>query len=483
VSYVAVVGAGVTGLTTAYRLQALMPRAEIVVVEADDRVGGKIHSSDFAGVPGVDEGADAFLIRVPHAMQLAADLGLGGALTSPAVAAANVWWNGLHRIPEGLLLGVPTDLGKLARSHLLTWPGKLRAGLEPILPATGVGADSVGLLIRKRFGRQVHERLVDPLVGSIYAADTERFSLAGVPQILDLATQHRSLLLGARRLRAKAPPVTGPIFATPTAGMGALTDALAASLRASGVIIRTGQRVTAIEPTGRRWFITTETVGTGPGGDVGGGSDMVGSDIVVDAVVMATPARSTAPLLGAMSADAASLLGQFDHAGVVMVTLALDATDWPRALHESSGYLVPKPVQKWVTAASFATSKWPHWRATAEDGSSNYLLRISLGRDGRDVTGEHDDALLDAALNEVGHHVGLTLQPTAHRIARWPMAFPQYRPGHADRVTRIERALARDAPGVFVAGASYHGIGIPACVRQGGAAAIAVSQFLDPVRD
>ncbi len=477
-SYIAVVGAGITGLTTAYRLHELMPGAEIVVVEANDRVGGKIRSTAFAGVSGVDEGADAFLTRVPYGMQLATDLGLGDALTSPAVAAANVWWNGLHRIPEGLLLGVPTDLAKLARSRLLTWRGKLRAGLEPILPATGVGADSVGLLIRKRFGRQVHERLVDPLVGSIYAADTERFSLAGVPQILDLATKHRSLLLGARRIRAKAPPATGPIFATPTAGMAALTDALAASLRASGVTIRTGERVAAIEPAGKRWFISTELADL-HADSVGDG----GSDMVVDAVVLATPARSTAPLLSTMSTDAASLLGQFDHAGVVMVTLALDATDWPRALHDYSGYLVPKPVQEWVTAASFATSKWPHWRATAPDGSSNYLLRISLGRDGRDLTGEHDDALLDAVLNEVGHHVGLTLRPTAHRIARWPMAFPQYRPGHADRVARIERALARDAPGVFVAGASYHGIGIPACVQQGGAAAIAVSHFLDPVRD
>ena len=461
------VGAGITGLTTAYRLHEQMPGAEVVIVEADERLGGKIRSSEFAGVSGVDEGADAFLTRVPYATQLAADLGLGDALTSPAAAAASVWWNGLHRIPEGLLLGVPTDLAKLARSHLLTWRGKLRAGLEPILPATGVGADSVGLLIRKRFGRQVHERLVDPLVGSIYAADTERFSLAGVPQILDLASKHRSLLLGARHIRAKAPPATGPIFATPTAGMGALIEALAASLRASGVTIRTGERVTAIEPAGTRWFVSTDT----------------GSDMVVDAVVLATPARTTAPLLATLSADAAGLLGQFDHAGVVMVTLALDATDWPRGLHDSSGYLVPKPVQKWVTAASFATSKWPHWRATTEDGSSNYLLRISLGRDGRDVTGEHDDALLDAALTEVGHHVGLTLQPTAHRVSRWPMAFPQYRPGHAERVTRIERALASDAPGVFVAGASYHGIGIPACVQQGGTAAIAVSQFLDPVRD
>ena len=467
---IVVVGAGITGLTAAYRLSAALPDARITVIERDDRVGGKIRSSRFAGIDGIDEGADAFLTRVPHAVALAGELGLGGALTSPAVAAANVWWNGLHRIPEGLLLGVPSDLRKLARTKLLTWPGKLRAALEPILPGSGVAQDSVGLLIRKRFGRQVHERLVDPLVGSIYAADTERFSLSGVPQIEQLASNNRSLLVGARRARAAAakaagdtPP--GPIFATPLAGMAAMTDALAAALVERGVEIRLGSPVRRLhrgDAARGRWLVDGEAA---------------------DAVVLATPAKLTGPLLADVSAEAAGALASFVHAGVVMVTLAIDASDWPESLRSYSGYLVPKPVQKSVTAVSFASAKWDHWRTPADD---TFVLRISLGRDGRDLTAESaasDESLLDAAIDEVGDHLGLTLRPTATRITRWPLAFPQYRPGHRKKVAAIEAALARDAAGVFVAGASYHGIGIPACIAQGNAVADAVSAFVASVRN
>lgn len=457
---ITIVGGGITGLTTAYRFSKLMPGAQITLIEAGDHVGGKIRSSPFAGIAGVDEGADAFLTRIPHAVELAAELGLTDQLTSPAVVSANVWWNGMHEIPEGLLLGVPSDLATLARSHLLSWRGKLRAGLEPILPGTGVGADSVGRLIRKRFGRQVHERLVDPLVGSIYAADTDRFSLAGVPQILDLASNNRSLLIGARRARAKVKAATGPIFAAPTGGMAVLTDSLAEALAAADVEIRTGQSVTSIERSGSGWLVDGE---------------------VADAVVLATPARTTAPLVGAISGDAAKALATFDHAGVVMVTLAVAGTDWPRELSAKSGYLVPKPVQNWVTAVSFASSKWAHWRPADADG--DVILRISLGRDGRDLTDQSDDALLNAAVTDVGHHLGFSLRPTAHRITRWPLAFPQYRPGHAKRVTGIEADLARDAPGIFVAGASYRGIGIPACIEQGNSTASALADFLEPVRN
>ena len=467
---VVVVGGGITGLTAAYRLGQRLPEAHITLVEADPRLGGKIRSTPFAGLDGIDEGADAFLTRVPYAMALAKDLGLDGDLTSPASGKAFVWWNGLHAIPEGLMLGVPTDLAKLARTKLLSWPGKLRAALEPILPATGVGADSVGRLIRKRFGREVHERLVDPLVGSIYAADTDHFSLTGVPQIFDLASKHRSLLLGARRMRANAPPVTGPIFATPRTGMAALTDALAAALTRRGADMRTGTNVTRLERSGSAWRVHV----SGASGD---------ATIDADVVLLATPARTTAPLLTELSPTASASLATFQHAGVVMVAVAVPANEWPRGLSGYSGYLVPKPVQRWVTAVSFGSSKWAHWQAVDDDGRPEVVLRISLGRDGHDVTDQPDDALLEAALREVGEHLGITLRPIAHRLTKWPMAFPQYRPGHADRVAAIEQALATDAPGVLVAGASYRGIGIPACVQQGDRAAGALADFLSSVRN
>ena len=166
---VAVVGGGVTGLAAAHALLAgAAPGAvEVTVVEGQDRLGGKIRTTPFAGVPAVDEGPDAFLARLPWATGFARRLGLGERLTSPQPGSAAVWWDGLQPIPEGLMLGLPTDVVKLARTKLISWPGKLRAATEVLRPLTSLEPDSVGAYVRARFGDQVHERLVDPLVGSI----------------------------------------------------------------------------------------------------------------------------------------------------------------------------------------------------------------------------------------------------------------------------------------------------------------------------
>ncbi|MEY3290039.1 MAG: protoporphyrinogen oxidase, partial [Actinomycetota bacterium] len=198
---VVVVGGGVAGLTTALTILVDSPHpVDVVLIEAQATTGGVIRTSPFAGLPAVDEGADAFLTRVPWASQLASELGLGAALTSPTGAHASVWHNGMHDIPGDLLLGVPAKMRVFATTSLLSPLGKLRAALEPLLPAT-VDTDSIGHYVRHRFGNQVHERLVDPLVGSIYAADTDNFSMAAVPQIAALTAQ-RSMLLAAGKTRA-----------------------------------------------------------------------------------------------------------------------------------------------------------------------------------------------------------------------------------------------------------------------------------------
>ena len=174
---VAVVGAGISGLATAIAL-ADAGNIDVTVFESADRIGGKIDASSFAGVTGVDEGADAFLARVPEAVALARRVGLGDELVSPEPVGAAVWHEGLHPIPDGLVLGLPGKVLPLATTGLLSWRGKARAALEPFLPRTSTESDSIGEFVRARFGDEVHERLVDSLVGSIYAADTDRFSLA-----------------------------------------------------------------------------------------------------------------------------------------------------------------------------------------------------------------------------------------------------------------------------------------------------------------
>ncbi|RLE15908.1 MAG: protoporphyrinogen oxidase, partial [Actinobacteria bacterium] len=278
---VAVVGAGIGGLSTAL---ALVDNTDhhVVVLEANDRVGGRIADSSFAGIEGVDSGPDSFLARVPEAVALAERVGLGSELVSPEPVGAAVWFNGLYDIPEGLMLGLPGRLRPLATTGLLSWRGKMRAGIEPLLPRTSIADDSIGAFVRARFGDEVHERLVDSLVGSIYAADTDNFSLAEVPQLYGAAAGNRSLLLAARRQRRSAAgtatAAAGPIFAAPRGGIGSLAQATARAVTEAGGKILTDSPVHEIT---RHEEKTTWSVN--------------GNEY--DSVIFAGPARATGSIL------------------------------------------------------------------------------------------------------------------------------------------------------------------------------------------
>ena len=447
---VVVIGAGVTGLTAAFSILAdANEPTHVTVLEASPRTGGLVRTSPFAGLPAVDEAADAVLTRVPWAVQLLSDLGLGGALTSPTGVGAYVWHDGLHEIPGDILMGVPAKARAFATSKLFSPAGKARAALEPLLPRMPHD-DSIGKLIRRRFGNEIHERLVDPLVGSIYAADTDTFSLEAVPQINALAVQ-RSLLSAASAAR-KTPAQAGPVFVAPLRGMGSMIETLTARVQSLGADIRTGSAVTAIERTHDGYIVITD-----------------GAAVPCESVVIASPARRSAEFVRELDPTTAQQLAGWDHASVVMVTMTVPASQW-RKEWTGSGYLVPKPDQRWVTAASFGSNKWAHWAPA--DGSK--VLRVSLGRDGMDVMHHDDDTLLNLTLADLKHHLGADFTPGEVRMTRWTESFPQYRPHHFSRLAQIEAGLQQSAPGVFLAGASFRGIGIPACIQQGRAAAVQV---------
>lgn len=435
---VVVIGGGISGVTVAERLAVAADAAgarddvRIELRDAGAELGGKLRTSPFAGRPAVDEGADAFLRRVPHGLALARRVGLGDDLTSPTSASAAVWHHGLHALPDGLLLGVPAGVMGLARSGLLGRRAKLRAAVEPLLPRRD-HADSIGQLIRYRFGDAVHERLVDTLIGSIYAADTDRFSLTMVPQLADLASRRRSLLLAGRSARRSRPPAGEPIFATPSTGMQPLATMTAAAAEAHGAVVVRSSPVHEVVSDGDAWRVDGQPA---------------------DAVVLATPSADTADLVAGVAPDLAAHLTNQAWADVAIVTLHVPS--WPDRLRGRSGYLVPKPVQGRVTAVSFGSQKWAHW---AEGGGE--ILRVSIGRDGAPIDDLDDDELVTTAVAEVGGHLDVDVQPTAARTTRWTRAFPQYRPGHLEWLVAVTDATPH---GLHLTGASYRGIGVPACI-------------------
>jgi oxygen-dependent protoporphyrinogen oxidase len=279
-----------------------------------------------------------------------------------------------------------------------------------------------------------------------------------VPQLSAL-TAERSMLLAAGRARtaaAKNSQPGAPIFGTPLRGMGALIETLSQRVTALGASIILNARVHSVTKSGHHYIVHTD-----------------GNDYEADAIVVASPARHSAPFIRDLDTHAGQLLADWTHASVVLITLAIPATQWPTHL-TGSGYLVPKPDQRWVTAASFGSNKWAHWRPA--DGSM--IVRVSLGRDGLDVMHFDDDKLVNLALADMKLHLGVDLQPTEVRISRWAESFPQYRPHHFARLAEVEQSLGSRAPGILFAGASYRGIGIPACVQQARTASAATHKYL-----
>ncbi|MCU1450454.1 MAG: Protoporphyrinogen oxidase, partial [Acidimicrobiales bacterium] len=353
---VVVVGGGVAGLATAWYLQRA--GVEATVLEAADRAGGKVRSAELDGVR-LDVGPDTFLGRVPWAVELCRDLGLGDDLVQPATTRAWLWSRAdLRPLPQGLALGVPLDFTALARSGVVSPAGVARAALDVVLPQSRLPADpSVADVMEARLGREVLERLVDPLIGGINAGRSDRLSLAAVaPDLAGAARRHRSLILGLRAERKKAPPSDAPLFLGLRGGMERLTARLADEVR-----LETSTPATAVTRSDNsRPAVTT--------GD--------GASLEADAVVLAVPARDAARLLRGTSPKAAASLDHIRYASVAVVTLAYDPTSVSHPL-DGSGFLVPRVDGRLLTACTWFSSKWPDVRP-----HGRVVLRCSAGRDG-----------------------------------------------------------------------------------------------------
>ncbi len=456
--HVVVIGGGIAGLAAAHRL--LGEGVRVTLLEAGPRLGGKLYAGELAGAP-VDLGAESMLARRPEAVALAEAVGLGESVQAPATATAHLWTRGaLRPMPRGHVMGVPGDLGPLAASGVLSAEGLARIEAERTLAPTEIGEDvAVGEYVAARLGREVVDRLVEPLLGGVYAGDAYRISMrAAVPQLFEAARTHALLGDAVRELQRRAeaaPQPAGPVFAGIDGGIGRLPLAVAEACRAAGARLVTDAPVREVLRTAGGWRV------------------VAGAEAIeADAVILATPAGAAARLLDGLAPTAAAELRGVEYASMALITMAFRRSDLPAAVSGggASGFLVPPVDGRTIKASTFSSNKWA-WAAADPE---LFLLRTSVGRyaDESDLLRE-DGELVDVSLADLGEAVGLAARPVASTVTRWDGGLPQYPVGHLDRVARIRGAVAA-LPGLAVCGAVYDGVGIPACIASAARAADAV---------
>jgi oxygen-dependent protoporphyrinogen oxidase len=428
---VVVIGGGIGGLTAAHVLGA---GHDVLVLEGSPEVGGKLRSAEVGGVR-VDVGAEAMLARRPEGADLARELGLE--VVHPTTATSRVWSRGELRPLPRSLMGVPFDVADVAASGVLSLDGLVRLRTEEVGP---VGDDvSVGDLVAARLGDEVTDRLVEPLLGGVYAGHARELSArAAVPQLLALAQ-------GGPLLPLAAPTATGPVFAGLPGGMARLPQALVDSGRFE---VRTSATVRELSRDEDGWTLTV-------------GSAREPETLHADAVVVAVPPAPAARLLGGVAPEAASELAAVETASVAVVTMAFEAADLDAAMCSMSGFLVPPVEGRRIKASTFSFAKWD-WVREAGDGL--LLLRTSLGRHREEATLQvPDEELVRVSLEDLAAIAGIRAQPVATHVQRWGGGLPQYAVGHVDRVARVRAAVAA-VPGLAVCGAAYDGVGIPAVI-------------------
>jgi protoporphyrinogen/coproporphyrinogen III oxidase len=463
--HVLVVGGGITGLTAAW--EAARSGAAVTLVEASGRIGGKVRTEVVDGLL-VEHGPDSFVAHRPAALELIAALGLADDVIGVRPGrTVHVRVDGrLLPLPDGMGMVLPTRLGPLARTPLLTWRHKARAGLDLVLPRRLGPADtSIGWLLRARLGEGVVQRFAQPLVGGIYGAGVDQLSLDAVlPTLRSAEARHRSLIVASlvqgratRRAAAAAPGGTagGSPFRSLRGGMGSLVERLAEELATLGVDLRVGTTVTGLERVGGT---TTATLSDGTG-------------VSADAVVLAIGAPAMAGLLAAHAPAAADALAGIAQGSSTLVTLAYDLAALPRP-PQGQGWLEAGAAP--ISGVTISSAKW-----AGRAPQDVVLLRAFVpGRLGP-LSEAPDAQLVPSVVEHVGRVLGATAGPHRSWVTRWPRVMPVYAVGHLARVAAVDAALA-ELPGWQVAGSALHGVGIPECIADGRRAG-RVAATADPV--
>ena len=463
--HVVVVGGGIAGLAAALRVLDGLPTAEVTVLEGSDRLGGKLRREFVAGHL-VDVGAEAMLAVRPEALDLAGRVGAAGDVVAPSTTSASVWTRGaLRALPRATLMGVPTDpesaRGVLADDEVerlqdeRAWPG---GALREDVP--------VAEYVATRLGQAVVDRLVEPLLGGVYAGHASRLSLqATLPTLWDRATRGESLL---------TPPTGGTAsdgggaprsaFAGLTGGVGRLPGLVADALRSRGAVLRTLAVVRRLEQVEEGWRLVL-------------GSAASPETVEADAVLLCVPPTPAGRLLAPHAPGAARVLGDVETASTAVVTLAVERAGLGTL--PGSGFLVPPVEGRTIKASTFSANKWA-W--TGDLSPDVVHLRASVGRAREEaVLQRTDDELVGVSVAEVGEALACPLPRVvdAH-VQRWGGGLPQYAVGHVDAVASVRADVAR-LPGIEVAGATYDGVGVAAVIASATRAAAATVHHLSTI--
>ncbi|UOQ86598.1 protoporphyrinogen oxidase [Gracilibacillus salinarum] len=460
---ITIIGGGIAGLTAAYYLDKKIKEEELdyelTLLESTNRLGGKIKTERRDGFT-IERGPDSFLIRKQSAERLARDVGIGDKLVKNGTGTSYILvGEDLHRMPQGSFMGVPTQVKPFLSSDLFSLTGKLRAGMDYILPK-GEAADdqSLGKFFRRRLGDEVVENLIEPLLSGIYAGDMDDLSLMSTfPNFYQLEQEYGSLIKGLHKTNQAPKPTTGKkpsMFYSIDGGLATLVDAIEGSL--SEGIVQKRKAVQGLTKTDSGYELTLQN----------------GEKLESDAVLVATPYSVMKQLMNQY--DVISELPHMKATSVANVALAFDKEAIKEDI-DGTGFVVSRNSNYRITACTWTHKKWPE--TTTPKGKA--LLRCYVGRPGdEDVVDLSDEAIEDIVLHDINKIMKIDGDPIFSVVSRWKDAMPQYSIGHKQVVERLESGLANELPGVFVAGSPYRGIGIPDCIDQGEAAVENILSFL-----
>ncbi|KGX92624.1 protoporphyrinogen oxidase [Pontibacillus halophilus JSM 076056 = DSM 19796] len=458
---IAIVGGGITGLATAYYLQKYIKEQQlpyrIQLLESSKELGGFLKTEERDGFT-IERGPDSLIARKPSSFRLIEEVGLSDTVVGNATGQSYILANGkLNKMPRGSYMGIPVQVRPFLFSGLFSMKGKLRAGMDFVKPrGKETGDQSLGLFFRKRLGDEVVENLIEPLLSGIYSGDIDQLSLMSTfPNFYQLEQEHGSLIKGLKTMVPKQPKQKKKpsVFRTLTGGMSSLVNAIEERLDEGTVRFETGVDHIQRKEAGYHLLLTDGTV------------------LKADSVVVTTPHKETERMLSQY--DFLSPFKEMPATSVANVAMAFDQSAIKEDI-DGTGFVVSRNEDYRITACTWTHKKWPH---TTPDGKA--LLRVYVGKPSdQEIVNASDEEIQRVVLNDLNKVMNIEGEPEFSLITRWKESRAQYTVGHRERMETIREEMRSQLPGVYLAGASFDGLGVPDCIDQGEAAVQSVLAYL-----